>query len=281
MIKLQYLGTGAAEGFPGVFCECEACRKARAWGGKNIKMRSCSLLNDHILIDLSPDVFGQSLRWKVRLSQVDHLVVTHSHEDHLDEFSLCTRTKHGATILPDMPKEKDFVHVYGNETVGEVVAHAIGDRTYTDEGRVRYRKVEIGEKVQVGELTFTALKANHKKDELCHIYAITDGERNLLYANDTGELPDDTFEMIENIGVKFDVVSMDCARGTLPGDGHMGINEDKRLKERLIQIGAVTENTRFYLNHYSHMCGLAPDEFRELAEKENMILADDGLVVMV
>lgn len=44
-------------------------------------------------------------------------------------------------------------------------------------------------------------------------------------------------QVIESMGEKFDVVSMDCARGTLPGDGHMGIDEDKRLKERLIQIG--------------------------------------------
>ena len=39
-LKLQYLGTAAAEAFPGVFCHCETCAKARTLGGKNIRRRS-------------------------------------------------------------------------------------------------------------------------------------------------------------------------------------------------------------------------------------------------
>lgn len=39
-MKLQYLGTAAAEGFPGMFCNCTACERARKAGGKNIRTRS-------------------------------------------------------------------------------------------------------------------------------------------------------------------------------------------------------------------------------------------------
>ena len=31
-MKLQFLGTGAAEGIPAVFCECEACEEIRRRG---------------------------------------------------------------------------------------------------------------------------------------------------------------------------------------------------------------------------------------------------------
>lgn len=281
MIKMQYLGTGAAEGFPGVFCECPACQKARILGGRNVKMRSCTLFNDHILIDLSPDIFAQSLRWKVQLSDVDHIVVTHSHSDHLDPYAVFTRAKHGATILPGRPKERDIVNLYGNRQVGRVISDGMALEARSDPDRIRWHSVETGEKFSAGELTFIPLKANHKKDEVCYIYAVSDGTKQLLYGNDTGELPEETLEMIRRLGLCFDVVSLDCARGTLFGDGHMGLREDAALKKTLEAMGAAKAATRFYLNHFSHMCGLTHDEFQGLAEKEGMTLAYDGLTVTI
>ncbi|HBJ10614.1 MAG TPA: carbon-phosphorus lyase, partial [Ruminococcaceae bacterium] len=38
-MKFQYLGTAAAEGFPGMFCSCDTCEKARKAGGRNIRTR--------------------------------------------------------------------------------------------------------------------------------------------------------------------------------------------------------------------------------------------------
>ena len=39
-MKILFLGTGASEGIPGLFCECDLCAKARALGGKNIRTRT-------------------------------------------------------------------------------------------------------------------------------------------------------------------------------------------------------------------------------------------------
>lgn len=44
---------------------------------------------------------------------------------------------------------------------------------------------------------------------------IEDGRSTLLYANDTGVLPEETLDFIEQQNIKFDVVSMDTCRGTL------------------------------------------------------------------
>ncbi len=38
-MKLTYLGTAAAEGWPAVFCNCPCCRQARVLGGKDIRTR--------------------------------------------------------------------------------------------------------------------------------------------------------------------------------------------------------------------------------------------------
>lgn len=38
-MKITYYGTAAGEAWPGVFCRCELCEKARALGGRNIRTR--------------------------------------------------------------------------------------------------------------------------------------------------------------------------------------------------------------------------------------------------
>lgn len=43
-MKITYLGTAAAEGFPAMFCNCEYCREAKKLGGKNIRTRSQAII---------------------------------------------------------------------------------------------------------------------------------------------------------------------------------------------------------------------------------------------
>ena len=56
-MKLKYLGTAAAEGIPGMFCNCRVCRNALEVRGKEIKTRSQALLDDKLLIDFPPDTY--------------------------------------------------------------------------------------------------------------------------------------------------------------------------------------------------------------------------------
>lgn len=51
-MKLTYFGTAAAEGWPGIFCHCVYCERAKQLGGKNIRTRSQALLDDTLLFDL-------------------------------------------------------------------------------------------------------------------------------------------------------------------------------------------------------------------------------------
>ena len=45
-MNLTYLGTAAAEGWPGIFCRCEFCERAKRLGGRDIRTRSQALLDD-------------------------------------------------------------------------------------------------------------------------------------------------------------------------------------------------------------------------------------------
>ena len=65
-VEYQYLGTGAAEGMPATFCACPVCLRSMREGGKSLRMRACTLLGDDVLIDLSPDIHAQKLKFGLR-----------------------------------------------------------------------------------------------------------------------------------------------------------------------------------------------------------------------
>ena len=67
-MKLQYLGTAAAEGWPALFCDCESCRRARIVGGRNIRTRSQAMLDDRLLIDMPPDTYHHLLTNNIDIS---------------------------------------------------------------------------------------------------------------------------------------------------------------------------------------------------------------------
>ncbi|MCI6850276.1 MAG: hypothetical protein MR883_02010, partial [Clostridiales bacterium] len=75
-MKITYYGTAAGEAWPGVFCRCELCEKARTLGGKNIRTRSQALVNDDLLLDLPPENHMHSLLYGLDLSKVEALLFT-------------------------------------------------------------------------------------------------------------------------------------------------------------------------------------------------------------
>ncbi|MBT9779020.1 hypothetical protein GPL15_21310 [Clostridium sp. MCC353] len=280
-MKIQYIGTGAAEGFPGMFCGCPACERARRIGGRNLKTRSCAMINDNLLIDLSPDLYARASQLGLRLWKVKDLVMTHSHCDHFDGFSLALRARDGAAILPEIRKKENFLSVYGSSFIERAIEQALREQPHADRKRINYVPVETGKWFQAGGIWFYPLKASHKPDELCFIYAVTDGRASFLYANDTGRLADSVIREIGSLGLVFDAVSMDCARGSLPGDGHMGMKENLDLKNSLMEMGCVSETTAYYLNHLSHMSGMIHDDLQAKMGPEGFTVAYDGLILEI
>ena len=82
-MKLQYLGTGASEGMPSLFCNCNACAKARKAGGRNIRSRAQAIVDDRLLIDFGPDTYMHVTQYQVPLYAVQTCLITHAHADHL------------------------------------------------------------------------------------------------------------------------------------------------------------------------------------------------------
>lgn len=275
MMKIVYLGTGASEGFPGLFCQCDACRKVRKLGGRNIKTRCCALINDEVLIDISPDIYLQSLRQEVDMSKVKNLLMTHSHGDHLDAFSVSLRYRELASVYKE--QADNCFTIYGNATVHKILNEYLSRIANIDVCCMNYKEIRTFDDIELGSLKVTALRANHRKNEDCLIYAIQENNSCFLYANDTGAIPKDTLRYIKEQHFCFDVVSMDSARGTFPGDEHMGLRENVEFRKQLEEMGAVHSNTRYFLNHFSHMCGLTPEEYQRIIEQDGFTLTYDGM----
>ena len=50
-MKIKYLGTGAAEGIPAIFCNCSICKNAKNMKGKEIRTRCQAIIDEEIIID--------------------------------------------------------------------------------------------------------------------------------------------------------------------------------------------------------------------------------------
>lgn len=89
MVKLTVLGSGTSSGVPVINCSCRVCHSSNP---KNKRWRSSCLIETRhksILIDPTPDLRSQALRFKIK--KIDAVFVTHTHADHilgLDELRI-------------------------------------------------------------------------------------------------------------------------------------------------------------------------------------------------
>ena len=60
-MKIQFMGTAAAEGAPALFCTCAHCRYARARGGCGIRSRAGSIVDGRLQLAFGPESFKQML----------------------------------------------------------------------------------------------------------------------------------------------------------------------------------------------------------------------------
>ena len=275
-MRIKYLGTAAAEGIPAIFCDCELCKKARELGGKNIRTRSQSLINDDLIIDWSADSYLHILNGGFDEKKIKYILITHNHMDHYydkDFYFLHPGFSH--------PNESfNGVSLIGNEDI-EQSAEWLAEYT---SGSLKYIKVALWEPLSLGKYTIVPLRANHGTPHPLN-YIIGDGAKTILYCHDTGRLFPEVKEFLLNAGFKFDLVSLDCTEGnveSIPYEGHMCVAWDIDLKNWLIENGLADNNTKFVLNHFSHNGkDSLYDDMVKIGEESGFITSFDGLEVEI
>ena len=69
-MKIQILGTAAAEAWPAIFCNCDTCQKVRKAKGKDIRSRSSILIDSKYIIDFGPDSYYHSIKYGLNFSEL-------------------------------------------------------------------------------------------------------------------------------------------------------------------------------------------------------------------
>lgn len=273
-MKITYLGTAAAEGFPAVFCNCEYCREARKLRGKNIRTRSQALINDDLLIDLPADTYSHFLSNGIEGDKIKYLFLTHSHRDHFYPVELSNR--YGA-FAHDMRVER--LAVYGGTGVAQKLNEVDDFKNFT----VDFSLVRPFDAVKCGDYTVIALRARHYPGDGALFYVIK-GEKTVLYAHDTGFFHEEVFDCIKDNGFVFDLISLDCTNIDIPisdEGGHMGLDNINRLVERLCGIGAVNDDTKKVINHFSHNACPIHHKLESRVSEYGYTVSYDGLTLEI
>lgn len=274
-MRFKYLGTAAAEGWPAMFCQCEACKKARKAGGKNIRTRSQAVVDDKLLIDFPADTYMHVLYQGLDLANIQHCLITHNHSDHLYPADIEIR----GGVFAHLFLERCLTF-YGTEGVGAQIKGTIEQVKFTENRRAAFQTITPFVPFAVDEYTVTPLRADHSAHSDPVIYIIEKGDKKLLYANDTGYFTEETWNYLEKNITGFDFVSLDCTCILIDCKrGHMGFDTCVTVKERLTDMGCANKNTTFCLHHFSHNGSLIYDELVPKALEKGFLVSYDGMTI--
>jgi phosphoribosyl 1,2-cyclic phosphate phosphodiesterase len=254
-MQIVFLGTGAAEGVPAAYCRCEICQGVRARRGVEIKTRSSLRIGESHQIDLTPDYYAQTLAAGLDMCGVEHLLVTHTHEDH---FSL------PGLLDARMAREESGqpLAVYLSQPGRDYVEALIAAAPLSGEDRrwIASHLVFVGlehfREYRIGALAVHTVTGNHPghgANEQAVGYLVgLPGGKSLLYACDTGYFAEPTWECLS--GRRVDALIVECTfggrtdRGEFPAN-HLDLASFLRTLERMSRIGFIDERTAVYATH--------------------------------
>lgn len=271
-MRIQLLGTGSAEGLPALFCKCEVCAEARRRGGKDHRTRASALIDGVLKIDLPQDTLHHVMTHGLDLTQVQHLVFTHTHDDHfafkeLQYMSWMFVTQEWTRSLA----------VYGPPDAVE----RIRDTLEMDILPLELHALSAWESVRLGDFTVTPILAQHAADRLCFNHIVESGGQSLLYATDTGWYEEETWAFLKDR--QLNALVIECAKG-LDENGykaHLSIPEVIRLKERMLEVGALAPDSAVVTTHHSHMSGLLHEGYERHLNPHGIQVGYDGMELEV
>mgnify|MGYP003763728151 CR=1 FL=1 len=272
---ITFNGTGASEGFPALFCECQHCSRARTMDEKNFRMRSSCLVDDTLLIDFSCDTYARSLYGKLDLTKVRNIIITHSHADHLYPSDLFAIMPPFAEHNRTMP-----LQIHGNKNVQEIVGSRIMSRPEIGK-YLKFNLMESFVTYHIDEYKITPLPAYHDLKQECFIYVIQKNNKTLLCGYDSSYFPEDAWEALKYY--RFDGVILDCTSGAheCPYPSHMGIPENIKVRKRMLSEGIADEGTKFILTHFAHSFAPFYDDINKIAAENGFIAAYDGFQIEI
>jgi phosphoribosyl 1,2-cyclic phosphate phosphodiesterase len=267
-MQIKLLGTGSAEGWPGLFCSCDVCQRSRQVRGKNLRSRSAALIDGVVKVDFPPDTLHHILTQNLDLTRLQFLLFTHGHDDHCAAYEL----QYLSWMFVPEPIAQDLSVLAPPTVIDKIRATVEAGKLPLD-----LQCVEPWETVLCGSYLITAVQAHHDPDQVCLNYLISNGNRTLLYATDTGVYDEPAWRFLD--GRKIDGAVIEASKGPIEGgyDGHLSIPDVIRMRERLVKMGCLRSDATVVTTHHSHLGGLMHEEIEAMLRPHGILAGYDGM----
>ncbi len=268
-MKIRLLGTGGADGIPGLFSNDEVSRYARANGGKDVRTRAAAVVDGVLKIDLPPETAMQVIRDRIDPRDWTGLVFTHSHEDH------CAVSEIQYALFPFVSADSLPFSIYANEAVIGII------KARYPEWPMEVIQTKSFETYVHGPFTITPVQANHIEGEDCHNLLIERDGQKLLYATDTGIWTATTFDFLKT--VVLDALVIECTDGFAPSgyQGHLDIQACVRTVQMLREVGTLRPDSQVVTTHHSHSGGARHCDLERVLGPHNIEPGFDGMIIEI
>ena len=282
-MEILYMGTAAEERIPGMFCNCELCRRSLKLGGKNIRTRAQALIDGELLVDFGCDTYEHFIKEGRTLWDIKNILLTHSHPDHLTLEVFSSRYHWLTAETTKYPTIRMFTSQGVIDKIWRVV-EARGLEKEMIEKTWEFIPMEYFKSFDLDGYTITPLPARHAIPEQAFLFLIEKDGKAIFYGNDTGYFDEATDEWLEKNGKHIDLLSLDCTKGVVdtPYYGHMAMKDGRAIADRFKARGIIDEKTKLYYNHFAHGCKMTHDELVKVAREEyGFNVTYDGLRVEI
>ncbi|MEP6602856.1 MAG: MBL fold metallo-hydrolase [Spartobacteria bacterium] len=230
-LSLTFLGTGTSQGVPMIGCDCAVCRSSdprdqRLRSSVYIQTPECSFV-----VDTGTDFRTQALRANIR--QVDAVVFTHSHTDHIMGFDDLRRFSYARGCMP----------VYASpETMRDLerVFQFAFEGLNPFPGYLKPEPHVVSGPFKLGATMITPLPVPHGNSMVNGYLFSRGGEKLVAYLSDCSEVPNAIVDLIG--GVK--ALIIDALRPK-PHPTHLSVDQALEVAERVRPA-----NT--YFTHIAH-----------------------------
>ena len=260
-MKLTFLGTGAAQN--------HKTPEAKIGDGRHC---STLLVDDSLLVDVSPQSFEFAQKLELDTSKVTDVLITHSHGDH---FNVSQLVKFAVSAERKITVWCHFDAVNNIEIADNALEY------------ITFEYLKEMESVAVNGCNVTALPANHEMpngEQALH-YIIEKNGKTIFYGCDGGWFFGRTWNKIRE--TKFDCMVLECTVGDHGGDARLGGHNTMPMVE-LLSMGirensVLKENGIIMANHMGNLTHdrLPHDRIAEKMARFGVIAAYDGMKVEI
>jgi phosphoribosyl 1,2-cyclic phosphate phosphodiesterase len=255
--KLTFLGTAAANFLPELKTIYKDCFD------KTARRASCMLIGENYLIDCGMYVMESIRIAGVDMSKITDIFVTHLHADHFV-------AEHAQQIAAG--KEKPLRLWVRRDA--ELPPMENVEVVYLP----RHTEVEVAEGVSV-----VSMDANHDPKSFPQHFIFTINGKKLMYALDGGWFLTETYNFMRKLRV--DMAVLDATCGEKIGEWRIGEHNSLPMIRVMVPSlktwGVFDEETRIYLSHIAPKLHAPHEEVVENVAKDGLLVAYDGLTVLL